>query len=333
MSKFDLLDPISRGPWSGHTAQAIEDNFSKIFSNSGRFGQDASSLISAIPITTGSGNPQGVVAASLGNLWLDTATGYQYLKVGGGDTKYGWVLDRTFGGAGLGGPQQMLGLYSGTTAAAGALRFTGYGYFMQGAADTTEAWVPTGVTTLAHTYVSGKLFKSVTSSGAAPNISMYHMVNAQPRQVLDDDIDMFVEFRTGSDITTVRYWFGITASVITDSDTFGVGSNGALLFRYSTVIPDSGWIGQSCINGAANHSETSAIATIAADTTYLLRLRFVRTTGTPAVYFSVNHGAEQVLTTNIPPTGSTYFPIFGLTTKAASARTYLVRSYSGWQGS
>lgn len=283
---------------------------------------------------TGSGHPQGSVSAPIGNIYLDLATGYKYNKVGGGSTAYGWYLERPLAGAGLGGPQGYLAMHSGIVASSSAMRLSGFGYFQSAVADSVEPFVANSVTTIANNYVSGKLYRKFTSA-ATSGTNMHHFSGGSgvtARQSLDDDFDVWIDFLTDSDITSNAIWFGFSNSNLTNSDTFATGGQGGLLIRYSTSASDGGWIGQSAKNGGANHSETATIASIAASTAYRLRVRFVRQ-GTPTVYFSVNDSTELSLTSNIPPTGQSYQLLFGLSTKANSARSYNVRSLGGWQGS
>lgn len=282
-------------------------------------------------IYTGNGHPQGVLSASVGAYYQDlTAPSYNYRKLGGGSTAYGWYLDLPNAGIGQMGPQGFAQVYSGIRAATGSAGFNGYGYFMGSVLDGVDFYAATGVTTYAHAFVSGKLFKTITSSGAAAPVNTYLAGTTNPRQPLDDDLDLWFEFRTGSDITSIRIWAGITNSVITDSETFSTSGQGSILFRYSTAAGDGGWIGQTAKNGAANHSETATVATIAANTTYKLRIRYLVS---GHAYFSVNDSTELELTTNLPPTGNTYFPIWGFTQLTNAARTVGIRGVAGWQGS
>lgn len=281
----------------------------------------------------GTGHPQGTQAAPIGSLYQDDATGYLYHKSGGGSTTYGWYPVDLIGRS-VNGPEGFRARLSGISSATAALRMSGYGLWFPGVGDGADMLSPTSVTTLGHVQVNGKRFKSVVGDNTTNNLSTYHTSStAAPLQVLDDDLDVWIEFRTDpSVITSLRYWFGITANVITDSLTFATGAAGALLIRYATDGAENGvgWVGQSCVSGS--HTETASLGSIAAATSYILRIRFVRT-GTPTVYFSVNDGTEVSTTLTIPPTGSTYFLIFGVTKKSTAARTYNVRSLGAMHGS
>lgn len=293
------------------------------------WGPLAGSTVGVGAFFTGTGCPQGVVSAALGAEYIDTATGYHWRKVGGAATAYGWYLHLPNNGMGLGGPAAFANITSGVRAASSGVVMNGYGYFCTGVGDAVEIFTATAVTTFNFSYVSGKIFKTMTSA-ATLNLNMYEAATTNPRQALDDDLDIWFEFRTGADITNVRLWVGLSASAITDSETFATAGNGSIMFRYSTAVPDGGWIGQTCKNGGANHTETATVAAIAANTTYRLRIRYLAS-GT--VFFSVNDGTEISVATNLPPTGSAYFPIFGLTNKTASAHTVGLRAIGGWQGS
>jgi hypothetical protein len=282
---------------------------------------------------TGSGHPQGVTSAPIGNTYIDLASGVQYAKRGGGSTAYGWypicepaggqfpVPWAAYPSATAGGTQQVS-------------RTNHFGYFASSIGEAVDGWTTTGITTQSRVYVTGsnRFYASMLGSGTIDTNTYTNIVvtNATPFS-LDDDADIWIDCRTGSAITTIRIWFGLTNSIITASDTFGTGNNGSILFRYSTGAGDGGWIGQNCKNGGANHSETATVAAIAASTNYRLRIRFIR--GTTTAYFSVNDGTEVSLATNTPPTGASYFPIFGFTNTAASARTMLYRGWGGAFGS
>lgn len=291
------------------------------------------SIASGSGFLTGTGSPHGVVTGGIGNVYVDTNTGYIYEKVGGNGTAYGWYLTRPLSGGGLEGPTPMVMIPSGAGAITSAMRVNGFGYFMPSVADAIDTLSPTSVTTNSALYSNGVYYKTIATA-ATINTVMYMNtggVSVNTRQVLDTDFDLWISMRTGADITSSRWYFGITASVPTNSDNFGTGSSGAIMFQYSTARGDGGWIGQTCINGAANHTESATVNTIAANTNYKLRIRFVRT-GTPTVYFSVNDGTEVSQTTNIPPSGSQYFMFFGVTTLANAAKTFGVKGIGGWHG-
>lgn len=266
-------------------------------------------LTSAIGFLSGTGNPQGVQAAAVGRFYYDTNTGYLFKKCGGGSTAYGWYWQ----------PPTGAGMDDG-----GPLWF-GRQINDNSNLSVTGTWgIDTGLTstsvTAGRTYVTGSGWFNSISTGAVINTNAHY--NSQTGQVrwYEDDLDLVYTVRTGSDLTSQRLWCGVTTASLTDTDS-AAGSN--LFFRYSTAVPDAGWVGYT--NDGAASSATSMIAAIAADTIYRLRIRFIRA-GTPTVYFSVNDGTEVSKTTNLPATGLNSFWAWGITNKAAASRTLNWRS-------
>ncbi len=291
-------------------------------------------------LITSTFNPQGLVLANIGQFCGDAVNLRVYQKVAGQSTKTGWYPIESPGyQANPTVPVPWYHTLSGVQAiAGGAIRGNGYGYFSAGPGDSADSFAISGfAATSTEIYVNGKRygrFEPAATSGT----SAYMAIGAgtpglNPRKILDDDIDIWVDMRTDpTAVTTVRYWFGLTSANLTDTDTLGSAANGSIMFRFSTAAGDGGWVGATQLNGGANQTVTATILAIAAATNYRLRIRFVRT-GTPTVYFSVNDGVETAVTTNIPATGSTYFPIFGLTTKANVTRSILWRSFGASVGS
>lgn len=283
----------------------------------------------------GTGHPQGVVAAPIGALFVDSNTGYAYDKLGGAATVYGWYL-RMPGGAAYGrkGPLAWQNTFSGISAdASAAVRTMGFGPFQGGGADTaTDALAPTNNQgNSVRTVVSSKLFGEFLTAAVTANSTYLSGASSGGIKWLDDDLDLCLCMCTGSDIASLRFWFGMSTAVIGDADTIGL-TNGAIMFRYSTPAADGGWVGFTSDAGGGS-SVTATVAAIAASTIYSLRIRFVRQ-GTPTVYFSVNDGTEISTTTRIPPTGKLSFPIFGATSKQAStAKHFLWRSIGAVVGS
>jgi hypothetical protein len=118
------------------------------------------------------------------------------------------------------------------------------------------------------------------------------------------DPTVYVRMKTGSDITGIRLYFGLTSAAFTNADTHNLHY---VAFRYSTVVPDGGWVGVCCDGTAANAQTTATVANIAADTEYTLRIR-VSADGT-AVAFAVStaggaFSAEQSLSANLPSTST-----------------------------
>jgi hypothetical protein len=103
--------------------------------------------------------------------------------------------------------------------------------------------------------------------------------------------------RTGSVITNTRIWCAFAESFLS-----GLGdapSNNAVIgFRFSTNVPDAGWIGYSQPTGVGpSVSTTAAILALAINTDYDLQLE-VNAAGNLAT-FNVN-GKTATLATNFP---------------------------------
>jgi len=137
------------------------------------------------------------------------------------------------------------------------------------------------------TYINSNT--GVTAGTLAGLISTtFNLVRRQHNPI----IEMIV--RTGADVSAQRLWLGLTSGAITNVDTIVAGTS-VCAFRFSTAV-DSGWVGV-CNNGSSQ-SNTSLIATVAANTRYLLRIRIDNSNG--VAYFSVNNGSEVALNTNLP---------------------------------
>lgn len=280
-------------------------------------------------IYTGTTHPQGVQAAAIGSFYQNTSNGYVYRKMGGASTAYGWYYVDP--GEGMGGPTAWrstpTGLGVDTTVGS---RWSSLGYFAPGIADGGTDFAVAGSPTMSRVYPGGKRFSSAVGSATINTVTSF-TTPLTIVKAIDDDIDVWVELRTGGAITTIRLWFGISNESLTNTDTWGTGAGkGALAIRYSTVAGDGGWVGFTS-NGTGNSGATSTVASIAIDTTYRLRVRFVRQ-GTPTCYFSVNDSTETSLTTNIFTTGSTFGIVLGFINTAASSRTLLFSGFGGSVG-
>ena len=98
--------------------------------------------------------------------------------------------------------------------------------------------------------------------------------------------------QTGASVAAVRIWIILSTGVTSDADE--LGAINYMGFRFSTVVPDTGWVGVT--KDGATQSVTAQVAAIAADTLYKLK---VRKSGS-SVFFSVNDGTEVEHTTNLP---------------------------------
>ena len=286
-------------------------------------------------LSTGTGHPQGAESAAVGSLYVDLTTGRLYQKLGGGSTAYGWYY-RPLHGAGIAfddaGPLTWVAMPgNGTTNPFG----NATDFFLNAGAVSTP-FIGSSLSSQGRTYVSGKLFAHAQTGGASGNTAAITTQTSNPHLLLDDDCDITLLLRTGSDVTNVRIWFGLSTvgGGSFNSDTLGSAGNGSIALRYSTVAGDGGWVGATQLNGAGNQTLTSALSSgVNADTTYKLRIRFVRQ-GTPTVYFSVDDGTEQSITTNIPAAGTT--PIFlglGWATQEGAAKQLLWRAWGATYGS
>ena len=137
---------------------------------------------------------------------------------------------------------------------------------------------------------------------------------------LDHDPTAIFRIRTGSDITSVRIWIGITggsSGINADTQT-----TRGCMFRYSTVAGDPGWVGANF--DGTTQSVTANVANIAASTLYTLKI-VVSANGTNVAY-SVDGGTAVNLTTNIG-TGVAMRISCTIVPQVAAARSLDVSSY------
>src|SRR5690606_3504055 len=151
----------------------------------------------------------------------------------------------------------------------------------------TEAGTQTAVV------AGGNLILNYTTAATAGSEAGFR-VNAfnAVRPVLNPDLT--VVFRTPSDMTDVRIWVGFNSAAYTNSDV--LADEGAA-FRYSTVAGDTGWTPVTR-DGTTQNVGSAIGLTPVADTVYRLRIRTLDSGTTWK--FSVNAGAEQDVTTNVP---------------------------------
>lgn len=101
--------------------------------------------------------------------------------------------------------------------------------------------------------------------------------------------------RTGSVLTNVRIWIGLTSAAFTNVDTH---AGSCVAIRYSTVAGDGGWVGVTRAGGTQN--VTSTIASIAASTKYNIKIAV--TGGGTSVTFTVDNSTQTTSLTI--PTGT-----------------------------
>lgn len=161
--------------------------------------------------------------------------------------------------------------------------------------------------TLPSTAVSGNLAGFVTTT--------FNLV----RGALDPTIEIVI--RTPSDISSLRYWIGLIDADLTAVDTLAAGRE-FIGWRYSTAVPDTGW--RPVLHDGTTQNTGAAIGSVAADTTYRLKMRVVSSIST--VYFSVNDGAEVAMTTNFPSSAQDLGAVCRVIPTSAAIRSLLYSS-------
>lgn len=135
--------------------------------------------------------------------------------------------------------------------------------------------------------------------------------------------DLTFDIFTGSNIGNIRLWIGLSSANPGNSDTAAQRFVG---FRYSTVVPDAGWIGVNF--DGTTQATTSSLANIAASTEYKLR---IRSDGTQT-WFSVNGGAETNLSSHFPSGTTRVAPLGFIINQNGSAHTLEVARVWGFYG-
>jgi hypothetical protein len=137
--------------------------------------------------------------------------------------------------------------------------------------------------------------------------------------------------KTGADISSCRIWAGIMDTIPSPGSDTQAGQDG-ILFRYSTVANDPGWMGfaSKSLGGNAFSITSGAVAPIVANTIYDLQIRVesVIAAGDARVWFSVNGGQEVLLTRDVPIiaqyAGFGMSPVLEIETRAAATRSIYV---------
>ena len=284
---------------------------------------------------TGSGHPQRILSAPIGNVYQDTATGYLYRKVGGGSTAYGWYPWLTSGLTE--GPVEWRATQSDNTSNNVFGASIQHGPLALHPALGTEHFTQTVSGSATKQMIGGKQFASGATSGTAASIALLNSASANQAKLIDDDVDLWATVNTDpTAVTATRIWFGWCNAAMTDtiSAPAYTGALQAMLIRY--LSDGNGvWEGFTSAggSGAGTRNNTTTLGTPAAATTYKLRIRFVRS-GTPTVYFSVNDGTEVSLTSTIPATGQTPFLQLGIDQPSGStAKAIRWRAMGGSFGS
>lgn len=173
-----------------------------------------------------------------------------------------------------------------------------------------------GGTTSEQWLTGNRWIKWVTaaSAGAAGGVTVPGFDYLRFGHSLNPTLDVFL--RTGSDLAHMRIWVGWFATTPPNADT--ISSTGGAAFRYSAVAGDAGWT--PCTWDGTTQTTGAAIGTIATDTEYRLRLRMEDDS---TVYFSVNSGGEQAITTHLPPSTVSLGPqVVVYNTSASTGREF-----------
>jgi hypothetical protein len=286
------------------------------------------SIASGSGFLTGSGNPQGIQAAGVGTWYIDTVTGYTYHKEGGGSTVYGWyiVTDPKL----VYGPLPLLLITGSNPSSFIFSNSNGYGVFTDSAATFSQTVSGTATKTI----INGKTFASGTTSGTAASIT--YISSVQSFKIFDDDFDIWVYINTDpTAITNTRIWFALTTSFPSDVITAPAYAGSSISWAVLRYLSDGNgvWEGTTTLTGSATRSVTASLGSIAAATSYKLRMRFVKA-GTPTMYFSVNDGTELSLTGTIPASGTSAFLSLAVDQPAgAVAKAIRWRAFGGAIGS
>lgn len=284
-------EAIIRGPFEGRNAESIQKNFEKIFRRLKQF--DAGLL----------GVPQDAADGDLvyfeDGAWKSLAIGTsgQAVRVVSGLPAWDDLPTLEPDYMGLVAQNQWAWFGRATPLAVG-----------------TPNPTVTGTSALSNqtdsTYAS-----QTTAGGAGSGAALIGVAGACQLQH-DPTFNIFI--RSGAAITTQRLFFGLTNANFTNADTPG-GASQYVAFRYSTPLPDSGWVGIT--RDGATPNTTAQVAAIAAATRYKLTIR-VSGTGT-TVNFSVNDGAEISTSSNLPAITTDLLPYLGIFSTGVPATAWL----------
>lgn len=268
---------------------------------------------------TGAGNPQGVQTAVGGQTYRDTTNGILYIHLPSGSTNTGWYRIINDMSAVANAPARFA---LETVDNSGSLTQVSLFGATGGLSSATVAFAGSAFT-------DGPALDMTTTSTSIGGIFASNDTTASGQILWSRDFDISFKVRTDdSSLTDVEMWVGFE----TTNPSGGNIAGRAVAFRYINGT-DTGWVGYTNDNGVTGPHTTAALNTMATATTYLLRMRLVRSTNT--VYFSVNDGAETSTTTGVPGSADTnrafmVLYIF-LTTGSASHNMYFYRA-GGWMG-
>jgi hypothetical protein len=283
------------------------------------------------------GNPQGVLAAAVGTLAVSPC-GNLYIKSGGGATAYGWYL--------LYPSNQILSFMPNWVNGGAQLTVNRNTQSLAVGPTTIVNFLPTK-SSVAGEFNQKRSYVGGYTSGVGGNSFLYRLTNntdSMPTQRIDTSVAAnFQEFDTwidlittprsssvagSTDLTTnaMRIWaggaFGTTGvqavGGTVSSDTFATefptaitATNGLFGwgFRWSSAIDGTTWkfVSSNAPGGVNAQTVTDTGVTIAANTAYRLRVRFMLIAGVLTALVSINDGAEISVTGNVGP-GATPAP-------------------------
>lgn len=259
------------------------------------------------------GSPIGIGQAGTGSTFVDLSTGDTYVNVGTINSPVwqlqGMALQPTTtlwygyragsiptGSPGAGGILQPFGV--GNAAVAGAA---------DGDNDQTDG-----------TYIR---FTTAASGGSAAGAQ----TNRDGPQTRHNP-KLFMQMRTGADVTSIRFWFGLSTNLLANVDDIG-GSSEYAMIRYSTVAADPGFM--AVTRNGTTQTVHGKIADVLSNTPYLMKIEKLAGNNWQ---FDIN-GSKRIVSSEIPgPTAKFHSFVSQIFTQVASARSYLVSSVYGQYG-
>lgn len=170
-------------------------------------------------------------------------------------------------------------------------------YYMVSAGQTNGGTINVGSQS-AQTYVNNTAIQvreglyqvCTTTAAVASTAGVDHFLNPLIDWSFPFDVTIYI--RTGANILSSRWWVGLSSAAIGNGDTAAQRTIG---FRYSTNVPDGGWVG--VMYDGTTQSVSGTIASIATGTNYKMR---IRGDGASNAFFSINGGAETQMSSNYP---------------------------------
>jgi hypothetical protein len=317
------------------------------------------------PVKTinGTGNPQGSLAAPVGTFAVRPCDGAVYIKTGGGSTAYGWYLFNS---------PQWLNWQPGFLNGGARLSINRQVQTIDcGAATLINGFLPSQ-SSVATAFSPKRQYVGGYTTAVANNTFLYRLTTStdgMPTQRLDDSLalnfcewDLFWDVVTtprsnsaagSTDLTNVRIWAGgvwgssnvqavggtvSSDTLATEWPTALSGADGLFgaAFRFSTAVPDAGWVVVTTARVAGAYAQTvTPIGAIAINTAYRLRLRYVLTSGVLTCYASINDGTEVAITGNVAPVApftaaqtQPFQPLASIRTLGAASKSIAVSQVS-----